>query len=56
MRLTNLLLSIFDGIANIIGRKLITKKVNILLYFGALGSVGPTPTHLELGGEKAEGV
>jgi len=25
------------------------------LYFGALGSVGPTPIHPELGCEKAEG-
>jgi len=24
------------------------------LYFGALGSVGPTPIHPELGSEKAE--
>jgi len=24
------------------------------LYFGAPGSVGPTPIHPELGGEKAE--
>jgi hypothetical protein len=31
------------------------KQVSLILYFGALGSVGPTPIHPELGGEKAEG-